>query len=253
MKINNPKKGEIFLNGNRIKESLFDGKFYSEFSLPISIYPNVGFTSKGYLYDTISAKSGDSLIIDISFIRNKESEKQVIINEIDYVNDCFEIFNQGDEDISLDGWKVVDKNHNIYTIKEGVLKKNRFLVFHNKTIENRIDSVDYFKIDFKLSSSSESLKIYDNQEGLVDSISYNLIDIESSYSRSIPFEDIENATVTWENNSDFTIGYHNESYTSLMYDRDQEELQKKKERKILFISVGVVALLPLLFLIRKRE
>ena len=252
IKINNFEKGKVFLNGNRIKKNSFNGKFYSELALPITMHPNVGFASEGYVYDTINTESGDSVIIDISFVRNKESTSKVIINEIDYVNDCFEIFNQGNEPINLDGWKIVDKNNNIYTIEKGILRKGRFLVFHNKIIENKIDSVDYFKIDFKISSSSELLTLYDNNGGLVDSVSYNLTEIENSYSRDIPFKTIEQTTVSWENSSDFTIGYHNESYTSLIYNRHQEELQKKKKRKILFISVGVVVLIPLfLFLIKK--
>ena len=254
IRISNFEKGEVLLNGNRIKQDLFNARFYSEFEVPITIRPDVGFTSEGYLYDTINAESGDSVIIDISFVRNKESDRKVIINEIDYVNDCFEIFNQGAETINVDEWKVVDKNNNIYTIEKGILKKGRFLVFHNKIIENKIDSVDYFKIDFKISSSSELLTLYDNNGGLVDSVSYNLTEIENSYSRNIPFENIEQTPVNWENNSDFTIGYHNESYTSLIYDKRQKELQKKKDRKIRIISVGagVAVLIPLLFfLIRK--
>ena len=89
----------------------------------------------------------------------------------------------------------------------------------------------------------------------MDSVSYNLTVIENSYSRNIPFENIEQTTVNWENNSDFTIGYHNQYYTSLIHEKLQEELQKKKKRKILFISVGVgvIALIPLFFLIRKRR
>ena len=139
--ITNFKKGQVFLNGNRIKKKKFNARFYSEFDLPITIHPNVGFTNKGYLYDNINAKSGDTVIINISFIQNNKSEKEVIVNEIDYVNDCFEIFNQGDENVSLDGWQIIDKNNNIYTITDGVLKKGRFLVFHNKIIKNKIDAI----------------------------------------------------------------------------------------------------------------
>ena len=255
IKIKNLEKGQVLLNGNRIKKSPFNARFYSEFTLPITIHPNVGFASEGYSYDTINAESGDSVIINISFIQNKESDRKVIINEIDYVNDCFEIFNQEDEAINLDGWKILDKNNNIYTIENGILKKGRFLVFHNKIIENKIDSVDYFKIDFKISSSSELLILYDDKGGFVDSVSYNLTEIKNSYSRNIPLENIEQTTVNWENNSDFTIGYHNESYTSLMYDKRQRELQRKQDRKIRIISagIGVIVLIPLFFLIRKRR
>ncbi|MEJ6680594.1 MAG: CotH kinase family protein [Flavobacteriales bacterium] len=253
--INNFDKGQVSLNDNFLKNDKFNGSFYSEFELPIAIHSNIGFSSEGYLYDTITALSGDTVIINISFTPNNKSDSKVIMNEVDYVNDCFEIFNQGDETINLNGWKITDRNSNVHTITNGVLKKGGFVVFHNKLIENKIDSVDYFKIDFKISSTSELLTLYDNKGCMVDSISYNLTGIENSYSRNIPFDNIEETTVIWENNSDFTIGYHNESYTSLINDKIQVEIEEKKQSRTLYITLGLglVVLTCLFILIFKKR
>ena len=238
----------MFLNGNRIKKKKFNARFYSEFDLPITIHPNVGFTTKGYLYDNINAKSGDTVIINISFIQNNKSEKEVIVNEIDYVNDCFEIFNQGDENVSLDGWQIIDKNNNIYTITDGVLKKGRFLVFHNKIIKNKIDSVDYLKIGFKISGNSELLRMYDNKGDLVDSVSYNLTEIKNSYSRNIPFENVDRTIVNWENNSDVTIGFHNASYRELI-----TSIQKRASQSIDDDDESTLLLILISFYIYKKK
>ena len=106
----------------------------------------------------------------------------VIFNEIDYQNDCFEIYNPSKEDLSLDGWTIIDKNKNQFTIHNLNIKKDNFIIFHKNEIKDKLPDVKYQKIDFKISSVSEKLYLYDKYGRLVDTVFYDdLTTKEKSY------------------------------------------------------------------------
>ena len=111
-------------------------------------------------------------------------------------------------------------------------------------------SVLYYNIDFGISSTNECIALYDSRGNFVDSIGYNLTEIENSYSRNIPFENIENTTVNWENNSDVTIGFHNGTYTELT-----TSIQKRKTKYsiILYSGITILILLISFFIYRKKK
>jgi len=252
--VENQENGKVLLNENELMTSVFSGRFFAEVDVPITIVPNVGYSFSGYEKSIIENENGENIFIHIVFTENQKSDKKVVINEIDYKNDCIEIFNQGNKNINLENWKIVDKNKNIYTINNGNIKPKSFAVFHLNSIE-KIDSILYYPIDFGISSISESITLYDEKGNLVDRVSYDITEIKSSYSRNIPFDSVEQTTVIWENNLDVTIGSHNGLYTSLIYEQEQAILKQKKKRNILFISLGGVGLLTpiLFFLIRYRR
>ena len=214
--IKNHEKGKVILNYNELKSKKFSGRFFSELEVPIEIIADIGYTYQGWSHKFIKNYQDTNVTINISFIKSGKSEKKIIINEIDYKNDCFEIFNQDNVSINLNGWKIIDKNKNIHTIKNCILKKGSFAVFHYKDLENMIDTVIYNNIDFKLSSTNELIKIYDNNGDLVDSVSYELNSSKKSYSRNIPFENFYKTNVYWSNIDSSTIGFHNQTYTELL-------------------------------------
>lgn len=250
--ISNKDAGLVLLNGNEVPVEDFKGRFYSEYDLPISIVPNLGYSYSGYNKSTINANSGDSIGININFIKNKDSDKNIIINEVDYINNCFEIFNQEKGPIDLSGWKFSDMNDNIYEIKDCIIQGNRFAVFHYDIID-KIDTVLYNQIDFKISSANEIIELFDKSGGLVDRVKYKINKINKSYSRNIPFDSIESLSFIWKNNEDLTIGYHNQSYITILLDQEQVRKQARKE-KIIYISIGIGIILPFIFfLIRRRR
>ena len=228
IKIQNYNHGKVMLNNNELKSDLFFGSFYSEFELPISIEPDFGYSHVGYLENNITGKSGDTLDFSIRFIENKLSETDVIINEINYAVDCFEIYNKENKDLDLSGWIILDKNKNKYKINNLLLKKRGFAVFHYSDIIKTLDSVEYRKIGFRLSSSDEEILLYDNENKLVDRMSYELTDTQKSYSRSIPFEYFDGIKVKWRNLEQSTIGFHNQTYTNILDGINLRELKKKK-------------------------
>ena len=142
--------------------------------MPIKIIPNLGYSYSGDENSYIINNSNKDQEININFKPNKNSDFNVIINEIDYKNDCIEILNLENTDVDLSGWTLVDKNFNVCIISKGILPKNKFKVFHRKDTIEYVDSVVYFKIDLKLSSDSEKLVLYDSKGNFVDSVSYTI-------------------------------------------------------------------------------
>jgi len=247
--IKNPENGMIYLNNNPLSGVEFNGVFYNQIDVPITIHPNIGFTYSGFESNVISNPRDSELIINIQFERNKKSDRNIVFNEIDYVNDCFEIFNQENEIVNLKDWKIVDKNNNIYTVEDCMLESGGFAVFHFNKIETRINDVIYQKINFRISSSNELISIYDNNGDFVDSVSYKLTNIENSYSRNIPFKSFEDIQYKWENNSDLTIGYHNTFYTNTLL-----EIQSVKDRNRIFVIVGIIFVVIIgIFLYRRKR
>jgi len=214
--IENHEQGRVLLNHNELLSKKFSGRFFSEVEVPIDIIPDLGYSCVGWDNQSIINHDDKDVIINISFVKSNESKKKIIINEIDYQNDCFEVFNQDSASIDLNGWKVTDIDNNIYTIDNCILKKGRFAVFHYNNIDNMIDTVIYKKIDFKLSSTNELIAMYDNEARLVNSVGYKLNISNNSYSRNIPFEDFYETKVNWNSTDHATIGFHNQTYTNLL-------------------------------------
>ena len=247
LRIENYNHGTVILNNNELKSESFFGSFYSEFELPISIEADIGYSYIGYLKNTITGRSGDTLNLDIKFVERKPSETDVIINEINYVDDCFEIYNREDNDVDLSGWIILDKNNNNYNVNNLFLKEGSFAIFHYSDSVNKIDSVEYRKIGFRLSSSDEEISLYDNENHLVDRISYKLTETQKSYSRNIPFEEFDGTKVEWRNIEQSTIGFHNQTYTNLLEGIKLRELKARKSRRIVIASLGGAILIPFLF------
>ena len=250
--IKNPENGMIYLNNNPLSGVEFNGVFYNQIDVPITIHPNIGFTYSGFESNVISNPRDSELIINIQFERNKKSDRNIVFNEIDYHNDCFEIYNQEQDDLNLEGWTIIDKNKNQFTVQNMDVKKDNFVVFHKNEIQEKLKEVNYQKIDFKISSVSEELYLYDNKGRLVDSISYELTDKNKSYSRNIPFNSFEDIQYKWENNSDVTIGYHNTFYNNILLEK-----QKEKDRKRMFWIIGTIFLVIIgiigIFLYRRKR
>ena len=142
LRIENYNNGKVILNNNELKSESFFGSFYSEFELPISIEADIGYSYIGYLENTITGRSGDTLNLDIKFIEKKLSETDVIINEINYVDDCFEIYNREDKEVDLSGWIIIDKNNNEHFGGTAVNVGNPHAVF----FVNNCDNFDLNKI-----------------------------------------------------------------------------------------------------------
>ena len=249
LNISNFKDGKVYINNNIILSDTSQLSFYKDLRVPIKIVPNVGYSYSGYEKSYIVDNSNKDLVININFIPNKNSDFNVIINEIDYRNDCIEILNLENEDVDLSGWTLVDKNSNVCIISKGILPKDKFAVFHRNDTFQYIDSVVYFNIGFGLSSLSEKLVLYDNNGNFVDSVSYTISKPKNSYIRNIPFDSIYNVKLHWENSINGSLGLHNEPYLVIL-----EKIERKKHiRYIVIISLSVLFVIFLLIFIYRKK
>ena len=251
LNIYNSNNGTVKINENIIKNALFsEFYFFSEYEIPLKIKPNIGYESTGYSQESIKGKSGDSLFIKINFKKKKKSSKKIIINEVDYINNCFEVFNQGEETVNMSGWKIIDLNKNIHVIEKLVLPKKRFAVFHASPMDKKMDNVLYQRIDFKISSKKEKIQIFNQNESLVDEVAYLLKEKKKSYSRRDPFDSFKMVKEKWQNNNNVTMGYHNTSYTKIL-------LIKKENKKRLIFAISsffsLIGLFGFFYLKRKKN
>ena len=250
LNINNFKDGKVYLNNNKIIADTSELSFYTDLKVPIKIIPNVGYSYTGYEQSFIVHNSEKELLININFIPNQNSDLNVIINEIDYTNDCIEILNLENKDVDLSGWTLVDKNSNVCIISKGILPKNKFAVFHRKNTIKYIDSVVYFNIKFGLSSVSEKLVLYDNKGNFVDSVSYIISEPKNSYVRNIPFDSIYNSKLQWENSINGSIGLHNKPYLDIL---GKIEKKKRIRNNVIISTIILLVITLMIFVYRKKS
>jgi hypothetical protein len=131
-------------------------------------------------------KSGNtwSPLHEIKIILKNTSS--VVINEINYdshpdfdIEDWVEIYNNSKTDISLGGWKLKDSDDdNIFQFSQNlILKRDSFLVICRDTTDFKTfwGNVDNYigNIDFKFSNDGDAVRIFDNNNKLVDIVLYD--------------------------------------------------------------------------------
>lgn len=256
IKIENHQNGQVTINNNELDSEVFFGAFYNAFRLPININPNIGYS---FSYTnipfsgsplSISGNSGDTVKVNIQFIENKPSEINILINEINFSNDYFEIYNLEEFPIDLSGWVITDQK-NSYKIDSLILNAGSFAVFHYNKVLNIIDSVKYRNIGFSISDTKD-ISLYDDQNQAVDRFSSKLIESRRSYSRNMPFEELDEINFDWVK-EESTIGFRNEAYTSLLADRDLRDKKAKRRRILTIATVGCALLIPVLIFLNRRQ
>lgn len=242
--IDNYEYGKVFINNNKILADNFTGNFFNAYNLPIRIIPDIGYSYKGWNLDEISAKDNDTINISLIFMENQKSNHKIIINEINYDEDWIELFNPTTHIINLKGWQLVDENKNTFLVKESILHPKNFAVFYYDTITEFLsDSVVCQKGLFKINRNKEILSLYDSNEYLVDSISYQFTNPDSScsYSKKIPYDTLLFDAKTWKIDKRPSMGKHNSFFLefneSLLEEKKSIQAKKIKKR-IVSLSLG---------------
>ena len=187
-------------------------------------------------------------MLNIEFKKLPPSNSKIIINEIDYVNESVELYNQEDTIVYLNGWKLIDQNSNVTNLDDLYLNKNSYLVLNYYDTIKKIDTVRYSQLSFKLSSVNEKIFLFDGEGKIVDSVVYILDTVKSSYVRNIPIDNFEGVSWRWGNSYNSTIGYHNNPYQILKKKLEERLIKdRKNKRMILYSSVGGVILVAFVF------
>ncbi len=245
--------GKVLINNNTLKSNELVGKFYKNYDIPIKIIPSFGYYHTGFSDSIINNLENDTLEINIDFKKLAPSKSKIIINEVDYVNESIELYNQEDTTVYMNGWTLIDKNNNSLSIDDVYINKGNYFVFNYFNTIKKIDDVNYHPLNFKISSVNEKIFLYDNERKIVDSVVYKIDSIKSSYARNIPINTFEGETWGWNNSDTSTIGYDNKKYQILKKKLEERLKKESKRRKIfLFSSVGSLLVVLGFFLTKKK-
>ena len=245
--------GKVLINNNTLKSNELVGKFYKNYDIPIKIIPSFGYYHTGFSDSIINNLENDTLEINIDFKKLAPSKYKIIINEVDYVNESIELYNQEDTTVYMNGWTLIDKNNNGLSINDVYINKGNYFVFNYFDTIKKIDGVNYYPLNFKISSVNEKIFLYDNERKIVDSVVYKIDSIKSSYARNIPINKFEEETWEWNNSDTSTIGYDNKKYQILKIQLEDRLKKESNRRKIfLFSSVGALLVALGFFLTNKK-
>jgi hypothetical protein len=250
--------GHTIINNHTKVTHQLKGKYFEKVPINLKAVPNYGYVfSHWELPD--GKKSEEEIIFALANKTNKikaifkdsdhPMDGKIVFNEISPNNkesgDWVELFNLSEEPINLNNWIFRDTRHsfhlpNITIPAEGYLILSADTAsFHTAfpKIKNVIGN-----FDFGISKKGEMLRIFANNGALIDSVLYDLNDLDSTFTLSLPFPSMENSD---EQNWSIITGVGTPAFPNPGY---QQKLQKIRQRQFLWIGGGLLTLLGLGFL-----
>ena len=185
--------GRVQLNSIKINTPSWSGVYFIGVPITLIAQPRPGYKfahwsgSSGLANDTLLIDPQGNLTLTAVFeIDPNYSIPKVVINEINYnssasfnTEDWIELFNNETNDIDISNWIFKDSDDlHIFTIPEGtVLKADSFIVlcFDTSLFKPHFPDVKNFigNFGFGLSGNGELIRLYDNQQTLIDSLTYD--------------------------------------------------------------------------------
>lgn len=175
----------------------WEGTYFNDVPIKISVLPNPGFRFARWSGVDPSQQNESSLTIILRdelnltaiFEADTESLNTIVINEVNYHSpaefdpgDWIEIYNGYNVSVDIGGWKFKDLNPgNVFNIPQSVfVKPNKYLVICNDTASFKLKfpGVKNFigNINFSLSNGGEHIQLLDDQNEIVDSLTYDDVD-----------------------------------------------------------------------------
>jgi hypothetical protein len=236
LSVKNGSHGGVMLNENTV-DSNFYGNLYSDYSIPLSAIPDLGYRStiwanypesidsllRGEIHHTIN----DTLEIKIEFIKLPNSETKILFNEISQSENALEFYNPREKSVDLSGWTLTNNSNYSVTIKDLTIPSSNY----GSLFLSSIDSSHVFP--------STSLYLFDDKNQFVDSLSKHqwnstgtLLEDSGSelqknflgnYSRSFPLDYLGDRLNYWICDSTISIGFENPSYTTFLAQIEKNE------------------------------
>jgi len=189
--------GRIKVNSFIVDTFPWEGIYFHDVPIKISVLPNRGFHFAGWSGADPSQQNANSLTIILKgelnltaiFEADTASLNTIVINEINYNSpahfdpgDWIEIYNGYNVPVDIGDWKFKDANPgNIFIIPQSVfIEPNKYLVICNDTalFKLKFPGVKSFigNINFSLNNGGEHIQLLDDQNEIVDSLTYDDID-----------------------------------------------------------------------------
>jgi hypothetical protein len=189
--------GEIILNSLTIKNFPWQGEYFSNIPIQVTIHANNGYRFVRWEGDFESNEKEITIAIDNEktltavFEKIENYKEDVVINEINYdsspnfdTEDWVEIYNNTDNDIDLSNWILKDKkDKDQFKFPEGtIIHAKEYLVicrdttaftnlFNNQEGYGVTNYIGNFK--FGLSSKGEMVRLLNSNGEIIDSLIYD--------------------------------------------------------------------------------
>ncbi|MFY9150422.1 MAG: CotH kinase family protein [Prolixibacteraceae bacterium] len=186
--------GYVQLNSLKLTNYPWMGSYFKEVPITLTAVPRAGYrflkwegvTNVG-TSATITVAPFTGLNITAVFESDGSHYDDVVINEISVNNsatqdpgDWIEIYNKGQFDLDISGWKLTDSDpdHQFIFAAGTILKANEYLVVCNDLIKMKSvfgelkNLLDPFVLNFGLSNKGDDIKLFSRQEQLIDEVNY---------------------------------------------------------------------------------
>ena len=183
--------GLVKVNTIDISETNWQGYYFPTVPIQVKAIHSDGFEF-GYWLEfpdsssTMKLDIQDAMTLTAVFLPTELTSGSLVINEINYNSsedhesgDWIEIFNPGDMDIDVSGYKLKDDNndHSYNFPDETIIPSGEYLVISNdleafsELYSSQIPIVGPF--DFGFGGGGDEVRIFDQEGVLVDSVSYD--------------------------------------------------------------------------------
>jgi len=134
-------------------------------------------------------------------------EGKVVINEVcpknDDSDDWLEIFNNSDRRVSLKNWTLSDLKRNEFVFPEVYIAPNDYLVICEDSVDFVATHPEAYNVlgglGFGLNKRRENLGLYSILGAVVDSISYEVAPVDSSFTLNLLLPELDNTDpANWE-------------------------------------------------------
>ena len=186
--------GWIKVNTIIVDSFPWEGTYFKKVPVKISVLPNQGYRFTGWTGVDVSQQNEspltllltEELNLTANFKADTGSFNTIVINEINYnsaahfnAGDWMEIYNGYSVSVDIGGWKFKDMiPGNVFIIPQSVvLEPNKYLVICNDTVmfKLKFPGVKNFvgNVNFNLSNDGEQIQLLDDQNNIVDSLTYD--------------------------------------------------------------------------------
>jgi len=183
-----PDAGVVKFNSMLLEDDHWQGIYFTEAPIRLSASPHPGYIFKEWLGSDVQGQTitpYPSAANDIVALFEADTGGTLVINEINYKSgplsnprDWFELFNNSPGEITLTGWTLEDRaDTNIYAFPQNTrMESGDYLVVCRDLdqftaafpdVENVIGS-----FAFGLSDKGDAIKIFDESNQIVDSLTY---------------------------------------------------------------------------------
>ncbi len=253
----------------QVETEQFSGQYFENIPVTIKAVPNFGYRFVGWegidlddqtLEATIHLQKGQILDIKARFEPYTHPLAGVIsINEISCNNkksgDWIELYNYSNTAVSLDDWYFTDNKH-YFKLPPAVIQPKDYIIlcqdqlkFEKAYPQQQYNLVGNF--EFGLDKRSEKLGLFSDDGAAIDSISYDLVPLDSTYTLSLLLPYLDNSDIeNWEIN--FGLGSPNSANPYYLESRIAAE-QEIWLRVGAGIGLLLICLLVLLFKKNKRR